>query len=59
MRKGNAGLAVAVILTAVAVPCRPQVLAPAEILDPAMRELQQKHLAELKASGSDRAPGHR
>jgi len=53
MRKGNAGLAVAVILTAVAVPCRPQVLAPTEILDPAMQELQQKHLAELKAAAVD------
>jgi hypothetical protein len=33
--------------------CSPQVLSPPEILDPAMRALQQKHLPELKAAAVD------
>ena len=54
MHKGNSGpVAIAVILIAVALPCRPQVLAPAEILDPAMRQLQQKYMPELKAAAVD------
>ncbi len=34
---------------AVSTICRAQVLSPPEILDPELRELQQKHLAELKS----------
>jgi hypothetical protein len=38
----------------VSVPrCRAQMLAPPEILDPAMRALQQQHLPELKAAALD------
>jgi hypothetical protein len=48
MHKGSFVLAV---LTVFAVECRPQVLAPPEILDPPMRALQQQHFAELKAAG--------
>jgi hypothetical protein len=33
--------------------CFPQVLSPPEILDPAMRALQQKHFPELKAAAVD------
>jgi hypothetical protein len=52
LRSGSVFLAAA-FLAVFALPCRPQVLAPAEILDPAMKELQQKHLAELKAAAVD------
>src|SRR5438270_4469696 len=52
MRKGNVVL-VAATLVAFVPQCRPQVLAPPEILDPAMRLLQQKHLPELKAAAVD------
>jgi hypothetical protein len=48
MHKGSIVFA---ILTAFALECRPQVLAPPEILDPAMSALQQQHFAELKAAG--------
>ena len=52
MHNGKAVLAVATLI--VAVPqIRSQVLAPPEILDPAMRALQQKHLPELKAAAVD------
>jgi hypothetical protein len=47
MHKGSFVFAV---LTVFAVECRPQVLAPPEILDPPMRALQQQHFAELKAA---------
>lgn len=39
----------AVLLTAVSWRVKAQVLSPAEIADPAMRELQQSHLVELHA----------
>ncbi len=52
MHKSNYFLAIAILF--VSVPqCRPQVLAPPEILDPAMRALQQQHLPELKAAAVD------
>jgi len=52
MHSGRLVLAVATLI--VAVPrIHAQVLAPPEILDPAMRALQQKHLAELKAAAVD------
>ena len=41
---------VAAVLVAFVPQCFPQVLSPPEILDPAMRALQQKHLPELKAA---------
>lgn len=47
MRKGSLILATLAVL---AVECKPQVLAPAEILDPAMRALQQQHFADMKAA---------
>ena len=47
MHKGNLILAV---MAAFAVECRPQVLAPPEILDQPTRALQQQHFAELKAA---------
>jgi hypothetical protein len=41
---------VAALLFFVVLPfCRAQVLSPPEILDPDLRELQQKHMAELKS----------
>src|SRR5579864_282786 len=52
MHRGNAVLAVATLIAAVP-QIRAQVLAPPEILDPAMRALQQKHLPELKAAAVD------
>src|SRR6516225_5542321 len=52
MHKGRF-FAGAVTLVGFAVVGRPQVLAPAEISDPAMRALQQKHLPELKATAAD------
>jgi hypothetical protein len=48
MHKGSF---VFVILAVFALDCRPQVLAPPEILDPAMSALQQQHFPELKAAG--------
>jgi|CZKS01.1.fsa_nt_gi hypothetical protein len=48
MHKGSFVLA---ILTVFAVECRPQVLSPPEIVDPAMSALQQRHFPELKAAG--------
>ncbi len=48
MHKGSFLLAGLIVF---AVECRPQVLAPPEILDPPMRALQQQHFAELKAAG--------
>ena len=51
MRSGSAFTGL--LLAAFALECAAQVLAPAEILDPAMKELQQKHLAELKAAAVD------
>jgi hypothetical protein len=52
MRNGNAVLAVATLLAA-APQIRSQVLSPPEIVDPALRALQQKHLPELKAAAVD------
>ena len=52
MRNGNVVLAVAALIAAVP-QIRSQVLSPPEILDPAMRALQQKHLPELKAAAVD------
>ena len=49
MRNGKAVLAVAALIAAVP-QIHSQVLAPPEILDPAMRALQQKHMTELKAA---------
>jgi hypothetical protein len=49
MRRGNCLLALAILFVSVPL-CRTQVLAPPEILDPAMRALQQRHLPELKAA---------
>ena len=40
-------------MTVLVQSCLPQVLSPPEILDPAMRALQQKHLPELKAAAVD------
>ena len=57
MHKGSFALLTAV-LTACALPCHPQVLSPPEILDPAMRALQQKHLPELKAAAVDITSHH-
>jgi len=51
MHKGNVVLLAA--LVALVPQCFPQVLSPPEILDPAMRALQQKHLPELKAAAVD------
>ena len=51
MHKGN--LALAAALAAFVPNCFAQVLSPPEILDPAMRALQQKHLPELKAAAVD------
>jgi hypothetical protein len=45
MRRSNCLLALAILFV-----CRAQVLSPPEILDPAMRALQQRHLPELKAA---------
>src|SRR5690348_4365394 len=44
---------VAALLIAAALASHAQVLAPPEILDPGMRDLQQKHLTELKAAAVD------
>jgi hypothetical protein len=52
MRNGNVAFAVAILIAAVP-QIRSQVLTPAEIVDPAMRALQQKHLPELKAAAVD------
>jgi hypothetical protein len=52
MHSGKVVLAVAILMAAVP-QIRAQVLAPQEILDPAMRALQQKHLPELKAAAVD------
>jgi len=52
MRNGNVVLAVAALLAALP-QVHSQVLSPAEITDPAMRELQQKHLPELKIAAVD------
>src|ERR1700675_2101558 len=41
---------VSAVLVAFVPQCFPQVLSPPEILDPAMRALQQQHLPELKAA---------
>ena len=57
MHKGRF-FAGAVTLVGFAVVGRPQVLAPAEISDPAMRALQQKHLPELKATAADITSHH-
>ncbi|HEV2690070.1 MAG TPA: hypothetical protein VGV35_16035 [Bryobacteraceae bacterium] len=43
----------AALLIAAAFASQAQVLAPPEILDPGMRDLQQKHLPELKAAAVD------
>ncbi|HYL76129.1 MAG TPA: hypothetical protein VEU96_18110 [Bryobacteraceae bacterium] len=52
MHKSKYFLAIAILF--VSVPrCLPQVLAPPEIQDPAMRALQQQHLPELKAAAVD------
>jgi len=51
MCKNNFILVVA--MTVLVPRCLPQVLSPPEILDPAMRALQQKHLPELKAAAVD------
>jgi hypothetical protein len=52
MHKGNLALAAAA-LAAFVPNCFAQVLSPPEILDPAMRALQQKHFPELKAAAVD------
>jgi hypothetical protein len=52
MRNGKVVLAVATLLAAVP-QIRSQVLSPAEIVDPALRALQQKYLQELKAAAVD------
>jgi len=57
MRSGNVALAVAALIAAVP-QIRSQVLSPAEILDPAMRDLQQKHLPELKIAAVDITAHH-
>jgi hypothetical protein len=49
MHNGKVVLAIASLIAAVP-QVRAQVLAPPEILDPAMRALQQKHMPELKAA---------
>jgi hypothetical protein len=46
-------LLIAAVLVAVVPRCFPQVLSPPEIVDPAMRTLQQKYLPELKAAAVD------
>jgi hypothetical protein len=51
-------IAGAVALLSFAAVGRPQVLAPAEISEPAMRALQQKHLLELKAAAADISAHH-
>src|SRR5215472_16216198 len=48
MHKGSV-----LFLMVFALECRPQVLAPPEILDPPLRALQQKHFSELKAAAVD------
>ena len=57
MRNGKVVLAVATLIAAVP-QIRSQVLSPPEIVDPAMRALQQKHLpgVEGRGSGHHRAP---
>ncbi|MGA2877603.1 MAG: hypothetical protein ABSG13_01495 [Bryobacteraceae bacterium] len=52
MRNGKVVLAVATLIAAVP-QIRSQVLSPAEIVDPALRALQQKYLQELKAAAVD------
>jgi hypothetical protein len=52
MRNGKVVLAVAALIAAVP-QIRSQVLSPAEIVDPALRALQQKYLQELKAAAVD------
>ena len=52
MHKGSLVLAAATLVAFVP-NCFPQVLSPPEILDPAMRALQQKHFPELKAAAVD------
>ena len=48
----------AVLLTAISWQAKAQVLSPAEIMDPAMRELQQSHLEELHAITAGLAGHH-
>jgi len=50
MHKGKLSL---VALIGFALNCEAQVLSPPEILDAGMRELQQKHMTELKAAAMD------
>jgi len=52
MHKSNF-VSAAALLIAAALTSEAQVLAPPEILDPGMRDLQQKHLTELKAAAVD------
>ncbi len=52
MRNGKVVLAIATLIAAVP-QIRSQVLSPAEIVDPALRALQQKYLQELKAAAVD------
>jgi hypothetical protein len=52
MRNGKVVLAVATLIAAVP-QIRSQVLSPAEIVDPALRALQQKYFQELKAAAVD------
>ena len=52
MRNGKALLAAAILIAAVP-QIRAQVLSPPEILDPAMRALQEKHFPELKIAAVD------
>ena len=52
MRNGKALLAAAILIAAVP-QVRSQVLSPQEILDPAVRTLQEKHFPELKISAVD------
>src|SRR5579863_8055287 len=50
MQKGNVVVGAAALIASV---LSAQVLSPPEILDPAMRALQQKHFPELKAAAVD------
>jgi hypothetical protein len=47
--RGTERIVAALLFFAIALFCRAQVLSPPEILDPELRELQQKHMAELKS----------
>jgi hypothetical protein len=52
MHKGSLVTGIMLLIGAMG-ECRGQVLSPPEILEPDMRELQQRHFAELKAAAVD------